>query len=275
MQNRKPGTHTSSEPAQELKIMAEEPQSGHEKLNRRAVEIEVRKNDVRMQTSTANHHGTLKSPVEEPPQKYCELDFFEDLQWISDDIRSLWWCNFAAVRVQICNCFLLCVVRPNISLLSFAVKNLLLFGPVPFVAWIRPLRDSFHNTSSLNFMLFSYFMTVSATIQMKSALFLLKHTLDCLFDPDLLGSDGTKLLIIKIVIGMLVFLTVLVTVCCAVDASYLLWDVSCLYKEKVVRFPSAATEFISGKFFKNMRSEAACQADQIITSETESWRELR
>ncbi|XP_064477376.1 secretory carrier-associated membrane protein 1-like [Ornithodoros turicata] len=236
-------------------ISTAELQKRQEELERKAAELQAREEALR--NSNYNVRANNWPPL---PDKCCVAPcFYQDIgvdiplefQKIVRTMYYLWMFYVVVLLLNFLGAVALLVKDGEATLFGFSVLYLVLFAPLSFLCWFRPLYKAFRSDSSFNFMVFFFVFFVQLIVAVILAV-----------GVGAAGACGFVVAIkqFSVSVPMGIFLTI-VSAAHAVNAAaagIMLLRVHRLYRGTGASFAKAQQEFTSG-VLRNEHVQGAAQ----------------
>ncbi|XP_018496106.1 secretory carrier-associated membrane protein 1 [Galendromus occidentalis] len=250
-----------SDPAQKAKVTAEELQKRQEELDRRAAELEAREEALRSGGFTVKQHNWPPLPSF-CPVKPCfyqdiSVDIPTEFQTTVRTMYYLWGFYALLLLVNIFGAVMLFHFDSSkLDVMAGSIVSFVLYVPLAFVGWFRPIYRAFRSDSSLNFMVFFLVFTVQVILSIVSTTGVADYGAIGVFTA--IGAFGTSK-----------FLGVLLSIIAACQGLFalacfvMLMRIHRLYRGTTASFSNAQAEFASGI----MRNERVQQAAANIAAD--------
>lgn len=161
--------------AKQAKITTEELQRRQEELDRKAADLEAREEALRNGTTNVKAHNWPPLPSFCPIQPCFYQDIGVDIplefQSIVRTMYYLWFFYFLLLTFNFFGCLALLLKDiSNVTMLGISIFSLVVYVPLSFIGWFRPIYRAFRSDSSLNFMIFFLVFTVQVVFSIVSTI---------------------------------------------------------------------------------------------------------
>ncbi|XP_022658304.1 secretory carrier-associated membrane protein 1-like [Varroa jacobsoni] len=251
------------DPAAKAKLTAEELQKRQEELDRRAADLEAREEALRNGGFNVRAHNWPPLPSFLPikPCFYQDIgvDIPLEFQRIVRTMYYLWGFYALLLIVNVFGGIALLIEdteKKSYDTFGGSIVSLVLYVPLSFVGWFRPVYRAFRSDSSLNFMIFFLVFTVQVVLSIVSTIGIVNY-----------GAIGVFTAIYGFKYGLVlgIFLST-IAVCqglFALACFIMLMRVHALYRGTTASFQRAQAEFASGV----LRNEHVQQAAANVAAE--------
>lgn len=260
-----PPSYSSATTTTANTLTAEQLRQRQEELDRRAAELAAREAELqRAQRATApreNNFPPLPSFFPCTPCFYQDInvEIEIDFQGIVRQVFQLWLFYVGTLLVNFIACLVSLAegVDNGIGMVFFAIITIVIFTPLSFLFWFRPLYKAFRDDSSFNFMVFFFVFFCQLMLSIFWAL----------------GVPGTGAVGLFTAIGSLTnsnvgvfyrlicFATAAVLIAYCLASLYILLKVRSIYSNSSASFEKAQAEFttkvLSNDGVRQMASSAA------------------
>ncbi|KAH9400959.1 Secretory carrier-associated membrane protein 2 [Tyrophagus putrescentiae] len=286
-----PPSYSSATTTTANTLTAEQLRQRQEELDRRAAELAAREAELqRAQRATApreNNFPPLPSFFPCTPCFYQDInvEIEIDFQGIVRQVFQLWLFYVGTLLVNFIACLVSLAegVDNGIGMVFFAIITIVIFTPLSFLFWFRPLYKAFRDDSSFNFMVFFFVFFCQLMLSIFWALGVPWHrggvsVLHCV-DPTAPKFELSNLLLIIFSSGLftaigsltnsnvgvfyrlICFATAAVLIAYCLASLYILLKVRSIYSNSSASFEKAQAEFttkvLSNDGVRQMASSAA------------------
>ncbi|KAH9505913.1 Secretory carrier-associated membrane protein 2 [Dermatophagoides farinae] len=258
---------TNSSSSSSNNITAEQLRQRQEELDRKAAELAAREAELhRAQRLNTRENNFPPLPSFFP----CQPCFYQDInveieinfQNIVRQVYQLWMFYIIALLVNFIGCLFAFIegIPESAGMFSFSLVTIVLFTPLSFICWFRPLYKAFRDDSSFNFMIFFF-------------VFFCQLVLSSVWALGLPGSGGIGLIQtlkyfstsgISGWFRIICLLCTFVLSCYALASVYILIKVHGIYHKSDLSIQKAQAEFtsrvMSNERVQQMATNAAQQA---------------
>lgn len=244
-------------------LTAEQLRQRQEELDRRAEELAAREAELqRAQRITTRENNFPPLPTFFP----CKPCFYQDInveieidfQGIVRQVYQLWLFYLGTLLVNFIGCLVAMIegIDNGAGMFFFSLVTMLIFAPLSFLFWFRPLYKAFRDDSSFNFMVFFFVFFCQLIMSVFWALgFPGTGAIGLVTTIKVMSQD------FSVIFRIICFLCTIVLICYSLASLYILVRVRSIYSNSNASFEKAQAEFttkvLSNERVQQMASNAA------------------